>query len=427
MQSSSNFYEALGVPQNASIDEIKKAYRKLSFIHHPDKNNSPESTQMFQKLAEAYSVLSDPGKRQQYDMELKFGGRGSGGGGGHRVFTADINPHDIFNMLFGRNAGVNPHGSGNDGGIPLGGLFHGLNAFAMNGGMGGFGGEIHIIHQGDPAVDFMGMGGIGGMGGFNPFLMHLQQHQQRQQQQQQQQQQQEPSNSKKRENDEDAPKSQSQSQSQSKRAKHTSNVVKPDPIEKTITISFEQAYTGVDVNLEYEKVIYENDVFGNVTQQTLRLTVPKGVRNLESVTIPNAGNVSADGVCGDLIITVVLQPHAVFSTVTLPVPAGSGIPATASPLDIILHKSISLKDSLCGFQFDFTHLNGKSYQILNRNVGSVIQPESVKTIKGLGFERAIDSDSNGGVECGSLHIFFHVVYPESISEDLQTALSNLLP
>jgi DnaJ-class molecular chaperone len=183
----------------------------------------------------------------------------------------------------------------------------------------------------------------------------------------------------------------------------------------------------VDVNLEYEKVIYENDVFGNVTQQTLRLTVPKGVRSLESVTIPNAGNVSADGICGDLIITIVLQPHAVFSTVTLPIPSGSGIPATASPLDIVLHKTISLKDSLCGFQFDFAHLNGKSYQILNRNVGSVIQPESVKTIKGLGFERAIESDSNGGVECGSLHIFFHVVYPESISEDLQTALSNLLP
>jgi molecular chaperone DnaJ len=93
--SSSNFYDILGVQQNSSVDEVKKAYRKLSFIHHPDKNNSPESTQMFQKLAEAYSVLSDPSKRQQYDMELKFGK----GMGGARMFSAEINPHDIFNML----------------------------------------------------------------------------------------------------------------------------------------------------------------------------------------------------------------------------------------------------------------------------------------------------------------------------------------
>ena len=189
----------------------------------------------------------------------------------------------------------------------------------------------------------------------------------------------------------------------------------------------------MDVNLEYEKVIYENDVFGNVTQQMLRITIPRGVRHLEIIVIPNAGNVSSVGVCGDLIVTVLLQPHATFSAVSLPVPAGSGIPVTASPLDLVLHKTITLKDSLCGFQFDFMHLNGKSYQILNRNAGSVIQPESVKTIKGLGFERATASDANGdsggsgSVECGSLHIFFHVTYPESISSDLQIALANILP
>lgn len=106
--SSPNFYDILGVSQNANVDEIKKAYRKLSFIHHPDKNKSPESTQMFQKLAEAYSILSDPARRQQYDMELKFGKLGGGfggGGGGTRMYSAEINPHDIFNMFFGKNPG----------------------------------------------------------------------------------------------------------------------------------------------------------------------------------------------------------------------------------------------------------------------------------------------------------------------------------
>jgi DnaJ-class molecular chaperone len=82
-----------------------------------------------------------------------------------------------------------------------------------------------------------------------------------------------------------------------------------------------------------------------------------------------------------------------------------------------------LKESLCGFQFDFTHLNGKTYQIVNKNIGSVIQPESIKTIKGLGFQRTL----NNTLEHGSLHIFFHVVYPDSISEDVQTALASILP
>jgi DnaJ-class molecular chaperone len=64
-----NFYKVLGIDEKASKDEIKKAYRSLSFKYHPDKNNnSPESISMTQKLNEAYETLSDEQKKNEYDM-----------------------------------------------------------------------------------------------------------------------------------------------------------------------------------------------------------------------------------------------------------------------------------------------------------------------------------------------------------------------
>ena len=394
---SSNFYDILGVQQNSSVDEIKKAYRKLSFIHHPDKNNSPESTQMFQKLAEAYSVLSDPAKRQDYDMELKFGK----GMGGARMFSAEINPHEIFNMLFGgRNSG---DGGGLGGLGGLGGILHSLGGM---GGMGGFGGEIHIIHQsGHPADIFRGGIGTPGGGGFNPFIMHMQQQQQHHQQQQQQQQQQ---------------------QHHEHRARtKPAEVPLPDPIEKSLKVTMEQVYTGFETTLEYEKVISENDMFSNVIYETMNVVVPKGVRNGEVIILPNVGNVNANGVVGEIKLTIQIQPHSVFSTMDLEPILSKYVKTSTTPLDLVLHKTITLKESLCGFQFEFTHLNGKTYQILNKNIGSVIQPESTKTIKGLGFER-MTGKNNSECGCGSLHIWFHVTYPETLTEDVQTALSSIL-
>ncbi len=80
-----DFYEILGVPESASQEEIKKAYRKLAKQHHPDANpDDPDAADRFKEIGEAYSVLSDPEKRQQYDQMRKFGGLGFGGRAGGR-------------------------------------------------------------------------------------------------------------------------------------------------------------------------------------------------------------------------------------------------------------------------------------------------------------------------------------------------------
>jgi DnaJ-class molecular chaperone len=118
--SKQTLYDILGVDKTASDIDIKKAYRSLSLKYHPDRNSTPEAKPRFQEINEAYETLSDPNKRQQYDMgssniEMPFHNMS-----GNPNFP-DIN--NIFNMMF-------------------------------NGGMGGMGGmgnpNIRVFHNGVP-------------------------------------------------------------------------------------------------------------------------------------------------------------------------------------------------------------------------------------------------------------------------------------
>ena len=63
-----DYYKILGIPRNASEDDIKKAYRKLALKYHPDKNKAPGAEEKFKEVAEAYEVLSDKRKRDIFDQ-----------------------------------------------------------------------------------------------------------------------------------------------------------------------------------------------------------------------------------------------------------------------------------------------------------------------------------------------------------------------
>lgn len=179
---SSDYYSILGCTKSSTPAELKKAYRKLAVKWHPDKNPDNETaTQNFQKISEAYNILSDEKKRKLYDQYGKQGvdaadhmPDGAGGGGGMGGFPAGMH----FGGMPGGGAGGGGGGmhmspeqaqamfaemfGGSD---PFGGMMFGN--MGGSGGMGGMGGM--------PGMTFSvgGMPGAGGMrgsmGGMDPF------------------------------------------------------------------------------------------------------------------------------------------------------------------------------------------------------------------------------------------------------------------
>lgn len=95
-----DYYDVLGVQRGASPDEIKRAYRKMAIEHHPDRNpDNPAAEERFKEAAEAYSILSDDQKRNQYD---RFGHASFGGAGGAGYDAVDFGSvADILEGLFG--------------------------------------------------------------------------------------------------------------------------------------------------------------------------------------------------------------------------------------------------------------------------------------------------------------------------------------
>ena len=135
-----NYYEILGINTNASQDEIKKAYRKLSLKYHPDRTGGDvELSEKFKELNEAYSILSDDSKRKEYDMMRS-------GRGGFRMNSDEVhmnvNPDDLLNMFF--NMGVGGIGIPGIPGFSFGGFSSNANGNANANP------NIHMFHNGIP-------------------------------------------------------------------------------------------------------------------------------------------------------------------------------------------------------------------------------------------------------------------------------------
>lgn len=127
-----SLYTTLGIAQNATQDEIKKAYRKLARQYHPDINKAKDAEEKFKEINAAYEILSDEKKRAQYDQfgDSMFGGQNFSD---FARSNQNINLDDILSQIFG-------------------GGFSQKGAFGANSGFGGF-----------------SSGGFGGFGDFGDF------------------------------------------------------------------------------------------------------------------------------------------------------------------------------------------------------------------------------------------------------------------
>uniref|UniRef100_A0A6C0I1M0 J domain-containing protein n=1 Tax=viral metagenome TaxID=1070528 RepID=A0A6C0I1M0_9ZZZZ len=366
-----DYYKILEISRDASSEEIKKAYRKLSMIHHPDKNgNKEESTIKFKLLASAYETLGNPDKKKLYDMGIRGGGNGIPFGD-----FENVNPFDIFNMIFGSMGGVpqqhqqqqHVHGfpppsfiRGGMGPIQIGSMG------PMGMGRGGMG--IHIINSSGGAGG--GMHQMHNHPNFH-FLHHPQQQQQQQQQQQPQffyetmQQQ---------------PMSSMPSQSR-------------EPITKNISITLENAYFGIE-QLSINLTEFHNDA-------TITVCIPPGINDKEVLILSNVTSSSFH--FSQINIIVNIEQHSTFKR---------------NDLDFILEKEISLKESLCGLEFTIKHINNKSFHLQHKD-GTIIKHNTTKTIPGLGMT---DKNKN----CGNLIIVFKIIYPDKLTREQIDALSSIL-
>ena len=310
MENFENPYKVLNLSNNASAEEIKKQFRKMSLKYHPDR--SPDDNgEMFKKIQAAYEILGDDEKRNEYNklkqMGIPFDPQNLHGGG-------MFDPSMLFEMLFSKHPGVGPDAD-------LWGDFNSFTEMAPG---------VHIFH------------------GHN---------------------------------------------------KPRSSMI-PPPISINLSISLQEAFEGGTMNVEIERWVKNGDK--QIQEiENLYFKLHEGVDDNEIITIKERGH-SLNNVHGNVQIHININKHDLFER---------------DGMNLIYHKTINLKESLCGFSFDLKYLNNKVYKI-NNQPGNIIPHMYEKVIAGLGMQR---DDTKG-----NLIIKFSVEYPEKLTSEQLTALNKVL-
>jgi len=180
------------------------------------------------------------------------------------------------------------------------------------------------------------------------------------------------------------------------------NFMKPEPIEQKLNISLEQAYDGCSIPVIIERIIMIGDTKIH-EEENVYVDIYPGIDNNEIITLKEKGNVTCEQIKGDVKIHIVIQNNTSFSR---------------NGLDLIYYKTLTLKESLCGFSFDIIHLNKKKLAFNNKSKVSIIKPNFKKNIPNMGMKR------DGKI--GNLIVIFDIVFPDSLSEEHTETLSSIL-
>ncbi|GAG88897.1 unnamed protein product, partial [marine sediment metagenome] len=144
----------------------------------------------------------------------------------------------------------------------------------------------------------------------------------------------------------------------------------PVSMMKTIELDMEKAYTGCTLPVEVTRMIAEGNIQREETE-TLYVQIPEGIDDNEIIMVEGKGNIIDETNKGDLKIFIRVKNNTEF---------------VRNGLDITYHKTISLKEALCGFSFDLKYIDGRVFKINNGN-GNVISADYKKMIPNMGMKR----------------------------------------
>ena len=355
-------YEILELPETATEQDIKRAFRRLSIKHHPDKPGG--DAEKFKVINEAYNVLSDESQRRQYDLQRQFSSGGGGmpgmGGGIPGMFRGMGGmggmPEVIFNMMRGMGNANGMSAPDDD----IGG--------GMSGRMGGAGShplpqQFQFFVNGQPVS--MGTGAsAGGSPGINIFGGDF-------------------------------------GAFANTANAHIRRFMTPQPIVKKLELTMVQSYTGVTVPFEIDRVIISETGERTTEKDTIYVSIPEGIDHNELILIKEKGHINADKK-GDIKIQIMLNNDSIFRR---------------EGLDLVFRKTITLREALCGFKFELIGLDQKRYLIHNDG-GKVITPGYRKEIPELGMRREGKK--------GNLQIVFDVEFPKELSATQVDRLAEAL-
>lgn len=179
------------------------------------------------------------------------------------------------------------------------------------------------------------------------------------------------------------------------------NLFRPPPLMATLQITLDQAYTGCKLPIHVERWIHVQQI-QQMERETLYVDIPPGLDSNECIMIPHKGNMGPDGTMGDIRIMIqIVNPTKL----------------ERRGLDLFYTHEITLKEALCGFEFDISYVQGQVFRVTNAR-GNIVHPHFKKIMPNMGMKR--------GGNVGSLIIQFNIGFPTSLPDTTIQQLDTLL-
>ena len=178
------------------------------------------------------------------------------------------------------------------------------------------------------------------------------------------------------------------------------HIKKPEPIIKNISITLEEAFNGGEKQIDIERYFIDDSGSKVIENTNIKVPIFQGIDTNEKIILKNGGHNINNVIKGDIEVIITIKEHTTLKR---------------DNLNLNLNVSVPLVKALCGFAFEFEHLNGKKYAI--NNLHNILIPNQIKQIEGLGIKR--------DKHIGSLIINFTIIFPDKISEEQKLKLKDI--